>query len=57
MSSWQSLDDAACDVLGVNHVSTLDEAYTDEGDTDDYTDDDNDDDADDDHDAEDIWLC
>ena len=34
MSSWQSHDDAVCDVLGVIHVSAMDEAYTDD-DTDD----------------------
>jgi len=28
--SWQSHDGAVCDVLGVIHVSALDEAYTDD---------------------------
>ena len=41
VSSWQSHDDAVCDVVGVIHVSAMDEAYTD-----DDTDDDNDDDDD-----------
>ena len=43
VSSWQSHDDAVCDVLDVIHVSAMDEAYTDDA-TDD-NDDNNDDEA------------
>ncbi len=58
MSSWQSHDGAVCDVLGVIHVSAMDEACTDD-DTDDDTDnndtdDDNDEDTDDDNDDDSI---
>ena len=42
--SWQSHDDAVCDVIDVIHISAVDEAYIDD-DTDDGTDNENDDEA------------
>ena len=53
--SWQSHDDAVCDVLDVIHVSAMDEAHTDDDDdddTDDDIDDDNHDGTDDGNDDE-----
>ena len=53
VSSWQSHDDAVCDVLAVIHVKGMDEAHTDDDDdTDDDADGDKGDDTDDDNDNE-----